>query len=587
MTVSRTGGVLLAAVLLLACATGKPSPAPSRRVVLVSFDGIGADRLALLLSDPRKLNHGGFRRLLESGFSAERCIPPTPSTTAVTHATIATGARPQDTGVVANWMLDRSRPFGSVRSGFDASLRAEPIWEAARRQGRRVGNLFYPFLDGTTPRRRVDWSLSYPGAPISRPDLLRPAASDWALESPSDPRLFSIRRAFTARLSGTAHRVRFVAIDERDDGVESYDALTVETDSGAARKVRSGEWFPVEVRDSAGRTGAWCKVFALASDLSSAEIYVGGLNRNSGYPEQFRREVDDRLGFWPGAPDKIAFGASSERPEAFLEQADRMAGFLSRAEKLALERRDWDLLLLYHPEVDQVSHELLLQDPAQPGFSPDRSRRLLALVEGAYELADRALAAVYERLSTSDSLFVTSDHGMFPTRATLYPNAVLRAAGLLTVSKGKADSSSRAFAAAGGGIAHVYANPQSRDPALLPGLERLFREFRVAGHSPWERILRRDQAGDEGLAAPESGDLILLAEPGYLVSPRLPGPGITSGPPIDLGGHGFRNVHRALDAIFLASGPGVSRSRVPTIDARQIAGRIAAALGIASPGGPR
>ena len=60
-------------------------------------------------------------------------------------------------------------------------------------------------------------------------------------------------------------------------------------------------------------------------------------------------------------------------PLETLEQADRLVDFLTRAELLALARSDWDLLLMYQPEIDETGHEFLLVDPRQPrGALEDR-----------------------------------------------------------------------------------------------------------------------------------------------------------------------------------------------------------------------
>ena len=93
--------------------------------------------------DPGKLPAGAFRRLAARGFHAVRSIPPTPSLTAVSHITHVTGALPEVTGIVSNLMRDFSRPFPRTISGFDAPIRAETLWQAARRQGKRVGVMLY------------------------------------------------------------------------------------------------------------------------------------------------------------------------------------------------------------------------------------------------------------------------------------------------------------------------------------------------------------------------------------------------------------------------------------------------------------
>ena len=540
------------------------------------------------MNDPAKLPAGGFRSLAARGFYAVRSIPPTPSLTAVSHVTHVTGALPQVTGIVSNLMRDLAKPFPATRSGFEAPIRADTLWQAARRQGKRVGVMLYPGADGKGPDRTTDWMMTWPPGPIAEGRLHDVPERAWtAVAGAAPPGSFSPTRRAVVPFEKTPHSVAFVAIDSTDDGRANYDRLRVQPEAGVDREVAQGEWFPVEVAAGEGRTGAWCPLISLAPDLARAEVYVGDLSRTTGHPAEWVRTLDERIGFWPGIPDS-EFGVDSARPEVYLEQVDRLVDFLTRADLLAIARPDWDLLLIYQPEVDETSHEFLLADPAQPGYTPERSARSLAVVEASYALADRSLAAIDRALSSSDSLFVTSDHGMAAIRGTIAINRILADAGLVRLDdNGKTTPSSPLVAVTSSGITHVHANPApsvaAEAAAALEAAERVLREFRVGGESPFDRIVRRAQAEDLGLNAPESGDLIVLAKPGYQFSSREREGGGAVGGPRSYGGHGYRNVFPEVDATFFASGPGIARERVETIGSWEIAARVARALGIEPP----
>lgn len=532
--------------------------------------------------DPAKLPLGAFRRLAERGFHAVRSHPPTPSLTAVSHIVHVTGALPQATGIVSNSMLDRMKPFGSTISGFDAPIRAETLWEAARRQGRRVGVMLYPGADGNGPARSADWMMTWPGEPLA-PGRLHPVAfSAWQpAAGPGVPSSFSPARKTVLSLAKTPHSVAFVALDGTDDGRVDYDRLRVVPESGPGREIRVGEWFAVEVPNEEGRTGAWCKLLSLAPDLASAEIYVGPISRSTGQPREWIRRLDEEIGFWPGVPDSDTFGENSSRPEIFMEQTDRLVDFLTRADLLAIARSDWDLVLIYQPEIDETSHEFLLVDPAQPGFTPERSARDMAFVEKSYALAERALDAIEKAFTPSDSLFVTSDHGMTAIFADIAINRILRDAGLASFDgRDGVTTSSPLVAITSSGIAHVYVNA-GVERSILDRAERVLGDFRVRGASPFDRIVRREQAGELGLNAPESGDLIVLAKPGFQFVGGAGGAPVRE--PRSYGGHGYRNVYPDLDATLFAVGPGIALERVEEIGASQVAARVAKALGIAPP----
>jgi predicted AlkP superfamily pyrophosphatase or phosphodiesterase len=579
----------IAAAVLLACTTGSPrgraARAPereSRRVVMISFDGVSGTRLTRLMNEPGKLPAGGYARLAKRGFFAERSQPPTPSLTAVSHVTLATGALPQQTGIVSNTILDRMKPFPATISGFDAPIRAETLWEAARRQGKRVGSMLFPGADGKTPARTADWGMVYVTDPIAATKLQTPDGPSWKATDAPERGSFSPGRRLTVSFGKTTHSVTFVALDRTDDGKTNYDRLRVETEVETAAEVAPGDWFPVEVRGEEGRTGAWCKLLSLAPDLSKAEIYIGALFRNAAYPEELRKSLDDRIGFWPGPPDERVFGAGSAHPEVYLEQAERFSDFLTEADLLAIARSDWDLLLLYQPEVDSVEHEFFLADPRQQGYTPEHSARFQRFIDRIYAVADRELDRIERALTPADSLFAVSDHGMTPVWTDISINEVLRQGGFVRLNReGRVDSSSPAIAISHSGIAHIYVNAGA--PAgTLDGIERLLSEFRVEGESPWDRILRRQDAWPLGLDAPESGDLIVLTRPGIVFSMRAR-QGSPIGRPSELGAHGYRNVYPDIDASFVSAGPGIKHERVSQVRNWETAARVSRALGIEPP----
>jgi len=588
---ARAVALAVSFLLALRCAPaaaprgGVPPSAsvPAGRVVLISFDGVAGERLDRLMDDPAKLPAGGFRRLAERGFHAVRSLPPTPSLTAVSHVTHVTGALPEKTGIVSNVLRDFTKPFPATLSGFFAPIRAETLWQAARRQGKRVGVMLYPGADGNGPERSADWMMTWPTDPVAPARLHAVAATAWRpTESAAAPRSDAPLLRTVLAFENTAHSLALLALDSTADGRVAYDRLVVQTDGGEPREVRAGEWFSVEVPSAEGRTGAWCRVLALAPDLSKTEVYVGPLSRTTGTPE-WVRTLDERIGFWPGEPDSDAFGVDSGRPELFIEQTERLADFLLRSELAAIARPDWDLLLMYRPEVDEVSHEFLLVDPAQRRYTPERSAQFLGYVEKSYALVDFSLDRIEKALRPGDSIFVTSDHGMTPLVMELSVNQILHDAGLLRLDEeGRVSAASPMFAVTSSGIAHVHRNPDA-DAATLDRAERAIRDYRVRGDSPFDRIVRRESAGALGLQAPESGDVIVLAKPGVALSWRVRAGASPVALPRSYGGHGYRNVYPQVDATFFAAGPRIARGRADTIGSWQIAARVAQALGIDPP----
>ncbi|MGZ5428609.1 MAG: alkaline phosphatase family protein, partial [Thermoanaerobaculia bacterium] len=145
---------VLGVVALQRCASAPPGLAG--RTAVISFDGLGGVRLNELLSQG-KLTAGGFSAIAERGLLAGRAVDVTPSLTPAAHIAAITGEPPARNGIVANHFREPGSPFGADTTGFLAPIETETLWEAAHRQGRRVGVLLYPGADGTDARRRGDF----------------------------------------------------------------------------------------------------------------------------------------------------------------------------------------------------------------------------------------------------------------------------------------------------------------------------------------------------------------------------------------------------------------------------------------------
>src|SRR5262245_56818071 len=128
---SRARVGVLAASCLAATALLASPPLP-RRVLLVSFDGIGGLDLSARLAR-RELGPDGFAKAARLGTSAKRRVEVTPSLTAVSHAAISSGAPPGRTGIVSNWLHIAGAPLVQRTSGFSVEPDTETIWERARR----------------------------------------------------------------------------------------------------------------------------------------------------------------------------------------------------------------------------------------------------------------------------------------------------------------------------------------------------------------------------------------------------------------------------------------------------------------------
>jgi len=129
----------------------------AQHVAVISVDGLGASELG---SASRCLAPDAtIRKLARQGAWAEAVTGVLPTVTYPSHATIVTGADPAKHGVIDNgapgrfWLQDR------------ADIRADTLWDAAKREGRSVAIVTWPSSYGAD----VDWRIPEDLAPRTNP----------------------------------------------------------------------------------------------------------------------------------------------------------------------------------------------------------------------------------------------------------------------------------------------------------------------------------------------------------------------------------------------------------------------------------
>ncbi len=602
------------ALVLVGCASSPPPAPVPGRVVLVSFDGLGADLAWGWIDGGVVHEPDGLAALAAKGLAARRLRMVNPTLTAVNHISLVTGALPEATGIVCNRFHPPGTPITDSLSGFSAPIAVPTLWQAARRAGVRVGVLTWPGADGTTAARRGDFGLVWPPFPLLAADVveLEPAAGNPA------PAAVASADGVPAHLWAlalephgvTAATLEVAVADGTPDGVAAYDRVLVRQDpAGDWRALAAGAWFPIVIPaptagDAVGPAGGWCKVLAIARD-GGVRLYRGELNRLQAYPPAFAGSLAAAVGFWPGAPDGDALeswwldSATGIDLDTYMEQADRFADYLDRVAAFALAHERPRLLLAYHPNPDEYEHAGLLEEPAQWAYSPGHARAAAEGMKRAGTLVDRSVARLWRQLDPGrDRLVAVSDHGHLPLHDLVSLSQALADAGLVTTRevRGRLRPASDTPLAvyASGGCAHVYVNLAGREPGGViqpedaPGLlrraARVLADLELDGEPVVEAIYTRGEAAAIGLDSPASGDLIVFLEPGFACSERLGGPVFT--PSRYYGQHGYLARHDPLCGIYFVRGAGVAAGRIGELPATAVAGRVAAALGVAWPPPP-
>src|SRR5215211_1262975 len=136
-----------------------------------------------------------------------------------------------------------------------------------------------------------------------------------------------------------------------------------------------------------------------------------------------------------------------------------------------------------------------------------------------------------------------------------------------------------------GGMCHIYLQPGQPDSEqLLEQIRKDLAAWSDRNGRPILRMVTRAEAAEIEMDHPNSGDLILITEPGYVF--RHESDPVTDKPlsPTDTYGmHGYLNDIPAVHASYLAIGAGIKKGNAGTFRNTEVAGRVAEWLGIEKP----
>lgn len=216
-------------------------------------------------------------------------------------------------------------------------------------------------------------------------------------------------------------------------------------------------------------------------------------------------------------------------------------------------------LLLYHPlSLDSVHH--------QYGPGGNASYATAAYLD---RLVGQIVASVERAgLREQTTFVVMTDHGFKKITHGIYPNAILRRAGL-TGAVGPNPVDSQAVSLSLGGTAFVYITDPARRAELLPKVKAA-----LARAEGIKAVLEGAEVQALGLPTPQenprAGDLLLVAKDGYFFD-NSAAPAEDALPAVGYGGtHGYPHTDPEMEGIFIASGahikPGVPLEKVRNMD---------------------
>lgn len=581
----------------------------AERVVMVSYDSLGADLAWRWISDGTVSSPDGLAGMAQQGFSAERLRMVDPTLTAVNHISLAAGRDAAGTGVVSNAFHAPGTPVTKWVSGFNASSDAETLWTAARRNGLRVGTLAWPGADAGAVDRMGDFGVTWPGPPLAASEIidLDAATAETTGEVPSNDGLAPLlwRLRVDLRSATPSDRELLVALVDTDpNGRPRYDAVAVRlAGENDWSYVGEMEWIDIDFEAQAGDDlrprlyGSFCKVLHIDRFTGSLRFYRGEINRLHAYPDAFEDRLTEAIGPWPGEPDRAVADwwldlAEGVDLDTFIEQGERLNRYFDRMTEWVLAEEDADLLLAYHSSLDGYLHGSLITDELQWAYSPGRA---LAASEGLKRMGrsiDRSVSSLWNALDPErDALVVVSDHGQIPIFEVVRPNRALADAGLVRVieedGRSRPAPDTPMVAVTGGAFLHLYLNLAGREPGgvvtlaeapeLLRRAAKVLADLEAEGRTAVEKIFTRGEAATVGLDHPSSGDLVVFLAPGFAAAGGVDGPVME--PSRYYGQHGFLASHDEMCGILFARGSSIKKKRFGEVRATEVAPMVARWLG--------
>ncbi len=603
-------------------------------LIMIGLDGAVPSQVRRLMASGRL---PAFRALTERGCWFLDCRPPFPTITPTCWASLTTGALPATHGATCQDIHVSGTPLDALASAYhSANIKAERLWEAAARVGKRSLIVQMP----TTGPAKVSGVLQVAGAGVAAIGARSP-------DQPTDPGPEEVPAVlFRSSAGGTQfrwggldigspasgqwqpgvasqpiavvmHQGRIASLDvdtrKSSAGVLPFSwsasvgdgwATVAESPSGLEShgvRVAEGTWSPVLERVLATASGGQnsyryrFKVLRARGSQGVLEIFFSEMGDPAAVssPADFAHLVSSI----PGVPPNHGHGLfllEPNDPSTYLEAEQMSFQWQGDLLERAWSSYDVDIAAVYTVYLDSLNHRYRNIIEGLADVPAGEAARIREIYDLAYVMADAFLGRVVSDCGEDATYVVVSDHGSVGYRTLTSPHDALEKAGLLRYLDPAHTPNRRVdwarTTAWPVGTCHVYLNLEGRDPEGIvkerdraKAVQEVIRALQLGfwepslGASALAFALPREQAGLVGLGGPLCGDVVY---------------GVAGGP---IGGH-IGGVHACqiptaltatgdIRSLLLISGPrfrrGATIERV--VNLYDVAPTVAHALGYPQP----
>lgn len=504
-------------------------------------------------------------------------IPTFPPLTAAAWAGIVTGAGPGTAAIPSLMVHLPGEPLDEWHTSFDRRmLKAETLWEAAERVGKRTALINWPvtFPIGVENGIQIGASLNPPFRffymPLwdiassslfatehyacnqipGRAVIVEPVpAAEWDnLPRSQSPVLgFGILVPPTY-VPGIQYHVAL--LDTAGDGYDQVIIAPTKDGDQAVARLRIGElsdWITESFStDDGDRRGRFrFQLIDLAPDASHIRLYQTAINTAEPYtmPPELTEQVEAAAGTYMEVDDPWAYMDQWMPLEMYLDQLDLHVSWWVNATRFALTNSDWDLAFSWVGTVDHLQHVVWGGiDPKSSHYDPDKIEQWMAPLRQAYQSLDEGVGKILEAVDLDETLVLAvSDHGFAHIDWNPYLKHFLAEAGLLSFELDSdtgemiIDWSRTKCFPLEPCHAHIFVNLKGRDPdgivepedyakvqeEIIDALYNM--RDPVTGERVMALVLRKEEAQTVGIFSNQGfdriGDVLFAPNPGYLANP--------------------------------------------------------------------
>lgn len=445
----------------------------SEKCIVIGWDAPIVERIQKYLDEGNMPN---TKRLIEKGVWAENCLVPHPTITPPNWTTIATGAWPGTHQIICFNMLEQGRLDRWYQAFFHEDCKAEYIWNAAARIGKKSIVINYP----STWPQAVKNGIQLGGAGLAINDYRTFKGKKWSyrcdagadfcyttedlpgvfpleFESPSGwenlPECKSIKQAKIKMILRYAIGEDFdiVELDEPslymlvfgDENEFNTAGIYLSRNANEPLCIlKENQWsekiyMKIKTKQGEKRVVFKIKLLRLSPDGKDVKIYFTPLCSLSGwgFPSGIEKELENLEGL--PVPNSFYYASLAGwiDMETLSEMIDMQNTWLGEAAAYLVKNKEWSIFYMHAHCPDHFYHGYI--NRVESDVSVENAERRF------YNSLDNMLGKILSSVDENKTLvIITSDHGATPTENIHHPdykvfdvNEILAKKGLCTITQ--------------------------------------------------------------------------------------------------------------------------------------------------------